>query len=262
MATVRVTTGAHRVPATRRRIAAIERIAWTAQVVDRCGIEEHARRIGEGSGKVRKCRAGGLEQLDLRPVERVAWDLGRDEMAHQQIGAACCAVRLHRGFQLSEGLEAQSVHARVEMDRAAADPVLTRGEGGPALKLLFTADRRGEPIRCIIRWLGAALEAIEHIDLSLRRQRLPRRDPLTEMGDKKNARARSPQRRRGFGNADPVSISLDDGGAAPRRRATCERAPVVGQRAKVDREASRRARGRDRVRQAKRSWVPNLHSPM
>ena len=44
----------------------------------------------------------------------------------------------------------------------------------------------------IVSGLGPALEAVEHIDLSLLRQRLPRRDPLIEMGDKEDARACGP----------------------------------------------------------------------
>ena len=56
--------------------------------------------------------------IELSEVERVSRDLGRDEMAHQQIGAARRAMGLHRGSQVSEGLEAKPVHAGVEMDRA------------------------------------------------------------------------------------------------------------------------------------------------
>ena len=61
------------------------------------------------------------------------------------------------------------------------------------------------------------------------------------MGDEEDARARGPQRRRSFGDAGPVSIGLDDGGATPRRRAARKVAPVVGQRAEVDPQAPRRA---------------------
>ena len=49
-------------------------------------------------------------------------------------------MRRHRGAAASEGLEAEPVHAGVEMERARARPFPTRGEGGPALKLLFAAD--------------------------------------------------------------------------------------------------------------------------
>ncbi len=117
------------------------------------------------------------------------------------------------------------------------------GEGGPALKLRFAADRRREPMLDIVRRLGPALEAVEHIDPGLLRQRPPRRDPLAEMGDKEDARARGPKRRRRLGDADPVSIGLDDGGATPGRGAARKIAPVVGQRAEVDRETPRRAAG-------------------
>ena len=68
----------------------------------------------------------------------------------------------------------------------------TRGEDGPALKLLFAADRGREPMLDIVRRLGPALEAIEHVDLRLSRKRPPRRDPLIEMGDEEDARARGP----------------------------------------------------------------------
>ena len=172
------------------------------------------------------------------------------------------AMRLHRRLQAGEGLEAEPVHAGVEMERAGTGPVATRGEGGPALKLLFAADCGREAMLGIVGRIGPALEAIEHIDRGLRRQRPPRRDPLVEMGDEEDARARGPQRRRGFGDADPVSIGLDDGGATPGRGAARKVAPVVGERAEVDRETPRRARGSHDVRQPKRSWVANLHGPM
>ena len=113
----------------------------------------------------------------------------------------------------------------------------TRGEGGPALELLFAADRGRESMLGIVGRIGPALEAVEHIDRGLRRQRPPRRDPLVEMGDEEDARARGPQRRRGFGDADPVSVGLDDGGATSGRGAARKVAPIVGERAEVDREA-------------------------
>ena len=140
-------------------------------------------------------------------------------MAHQQVGAARAPCVSIAALQASEGLEAEPVHAGVEMERARAGPAATRGEGGPALKLLFAADHGRQAMLGIVRRIGPALEAVEHIDLSLFRQRPPRRDPLIEMGDKEDARARGPERRRGFGDADPVSIGLDDGGASPRRGA-------------------------------------------
>ena len=120
-------------------------------------------------------------------------------------------------------------------------PAATGGEGGPALELLFAADCGREAMLDIVCRIGPALEAVEHIDRGLRRQRPPRRDPLVEMGDEENARARGPQRRRGFGDADPVSVGLDDGGATPRRGAARKVAPIVGERAKVDRETPRSA---------------------
>ena len=149
-------------------------------------------------------------------------------------------MRLHRRLQASEGLEAEPVHAGVEMDRAGTGLAATGGEGGPALELLFAADRGREAMLDIVRRIGPALEAVEHIDRGLRRQHAPRRDPFAEMGDEEDARARGPQRRRSFGDADPVSIGLDDGGATPRRRAARKVAPVVGQRGKVDPQAPRR----------------------
>src|ERR1700691_4532608 len=127
------------------------------------------------------------------------------------------------------------------MDRAGRRPAALRGEGGPACELLLAADRGREAMLDIVLRLRPALEAIEHIDRGLRRQHPPRRDPFAEMGDKEDARARGPERRRGFGDAGPVSIGLDDGAAAPRRRAPRKVAPVVGQRAKVDRQTTRSA---------------------
>ena len=53
---------------------------------------------------------------------------------------------LHRSLQASEGLEAEPVHAGVEMDRARVGPIATRDEGGPALKLLFAADYGRQPM--------------------------------------------------------------------------------------------------------------------
>ena len=190
---------------------------------------------------MRESRAGGLETLDLRRVEGIAGDLGRDEMADQEVGPARGPMRLHRRLQAGEGLEAEPVHAGVEMQSARRRPAASRGEGGPALKLLFAADRGREAMLDIVLWIGPALEAVEHIDPSLRRQRPPRRDPLAEMGDEEDARPApiAPARLR---DADPVSVGLDDGGAAPGRGGA-QVAPIVGQRGKVDPKAPRRARG-------------------
>ena len=137
-------------------------------------------------------------------------------------------MRRHRRLQAGEELEAEPVHAGVEMQSARRGPAALRGEGGPALKLGFVADRGREPMLGIVGRLSPALEAIEHIDLRLFRQRLTRRDPLVEMGDKEDPCARSPQRRRSLGDAGPVGVGFDHGGAAPRRRASREVAPIVG----------------------------------
>ena len=153
------------------------------------------------------------------------------------------AMGLHRSLQASEGLEAEPVHAGVEMERARVRPIATRGEGGPALKLLFAADHRRQSMLGIVRRIGPTFEAVEHVDLSLRRENPPRRDPLVQVGDEEDARPRAPQRRRRFGEADPVSIGLDDGGATPRRRAPREFAPIVGKRAEVDPKTYRSAHG-------------------
>ena len=101
-------------------------------------------------------------------------------------------MRRHRRLQPGERREAEPVHAGVEMERAWTGLAATGGEGGPALKLLFAADRGREPMLDIVPRVGAALEAVEHIDPRLSRQRPPRRDPLAEMGDKEDARARGP----------------------------------------------------------------------
>ena len=163
----------------------------------------------------------------------------------------CVAIA---AWRRARDCEAEPVHAGVEMDRARADPAPTRGEAGPALKLLFAADRGREPMLDIVRRLGPALEAVEHIDLRLRRQRPPRRDPLIEMGDEEDPRPRGPQRGRSFGEADPVSIGLDDGGATPRRGAARELAPIVGERARSIVKTPGRSFGRDGV--AHRKPVP------
>src|ERR1700733_94986 len=152
-------------------------------------------------------------------------------------------MRLHRRAQPGQRLEAEPVHPGVEMQSAGTDPTPTRGEGGPARQFLFATDHGREAMLCIVRWVGPALEAVEHVDRRFRRQRLARREPLIEVGDEEDARARGPQRRRSFGEPDPVSIGLDDGGATPRRRATRQFAPVVSKRAKVDPKTHRRAHG-------------------
>ena len=211
---------------------------------------------------MREYRAGGLETLDLRLIEGIAGDLGRDEMAHQQVGPArapCISIAHFSRARESKPSRFMPVSRWIAQ---GTDPIPTRGEGGPARELLFAADRGREAMLGIVRRIGPALEAVEHIDRGLRRQHPPRRDPFAEMGDEEDARARGPQRRRGFGDAGPVSIGLDDGGATAGGGAARKVAPVVGQRAKVDPKPHRRARGRDRVRQPKRSWVPNLHARM
>src|SRR3984957_487162 len=132
------------------------------------------------------------------------------------------------------------------MERGRAGLAATGGEGGPALELLFAADCGREAILDIVARIGPALEAVEHIDSRLRRQRPPRGDPLAEMGDKEDPRARGPKRRRRLGDPDPVSGGLDDGAATPGRGPARKIAPVVRQRGEVDRETPRRAdRGRD-----------------
>ena len=119
-------------------------------------------------------------------------------MAHQQVGPARRAMRLHRRLEASEGLKSQPVHAGVEMDRAGIRPISTRGEGGPALKLLLAADHRRQSMLGVVRRIGPALEAVQHIDPSFRRQNPARRDPLIQVGDEEDARARLPERRRSF----------------------------------------------------------------
>ena len=105
---------------------------------------------------------------------------------------------------------------------------------------VFAADDRRQAMARIVRRVCARFEAVEHVDLRLR-QEPARRDPLAQMGDEKDARARLPERRRGLGEADPVGVGLDDGGASPRRGQAGELAPVVGQSAEIDREPPRRA---------------------
>ena len=190
-------------------------------------------------------------------------------MTDQEIGAAHAPMRLHRRLQPAEELEAEPVHASVEMQGARRGPAAPPGEGGPAGELLFAADHRREAMLCIILRLGAALEAVEHVDPSLAGQDKAGRKPFAEMGDEEDARSCGPQRGRGFREAGPISVGLDDRGATPRRRATREFAPVRGQRAKVDRKPHWRASGSDC---ASHPWtfsisavmrcVANLHRPM
>ncbi len=77
------------------------------------------------------------------------------------------------------------------------------------------------------------------------------------MGHEKDPSPGRPQRRRGLGEADPIGVSLDDGCALSRRGAGRKRAPIVCERAKVDREAPRGA-----VAGEFGSGVSNLHIPM
>ena len=52
-----------------------------------------------------------------------------------------------------------------------------------------------------------------------------RRDSLAQMGDEEDARPGGPERRRGFGDAGPVGVGLDDGGAfGPARHGAPARA--------------------------------------
>src|SRR5271154_767844 len=101
-------------------------------------------------------------------------------------------MRLHRRPQPGQGFEAEPVHAGVEMQRARAGLAPPRGEGGPALKLLFAADDWREAELRIIRRVRSGFEAVEHIDRSLW-QESARRDPLAQMGDEKDPRACVPQ---------------------------------------------------------------------
>ena len=108
----------------------------------------------------------------------------------------------------------------------------------------------------VIRRVCSGFEAVEHVDRGLWQDQA-RRDPLAPMGDEENARASRPQRRRSFGEADPVGVGLDDGRAPSRRGAGRKCAPIVGERAKIDREAPRSA-----VEGEFGSGVSNLHIPM
>ena len=166
------------------------------------------------------------------------------------LAAPCVSIAARSRVQR---FEAEPVHAGVEMQRARASPPALRGEGGPARELLLAADDRREAVARIVRRFRSALEAVEHVDRRLGGQEPARRDPLAQMGDEEDARAGRPQRRRGLGEADPVSVGLDDGGAPPGRGAAGELAPVVGQRAKVDREPPRRGLKARRRRSRERS---------
>ena len=211
---------------------------------------------------MRECRAGGLETLDLRPVDGILGDLRRDEMADQQVGPASRAMSLHRRLQRHEGFEAEPVHAGVEMERGWRGPAALGGEGGPAGEFVLAADHRRKAMLRVVRRIGPALEAVQHIDRGAVRQDAARRNPFAQMGDEEDARPGGPQRGRRLGDAGPVSIGLDDGRAAPRRDAARQLAPVVAKRAKVDHEPPRSVHGRDAVFRPKRSRVPNLHGRM
>ena len=99
-------------------------------------------------------------------------------MAHQQIGPARRAMPFHRRLQMLKQLEAEPVHAGVEMQRARENAAAPHGEGGPAREFLLAADDRREAALGIVRGFRAALEAVEHGDRRFSRQQATRREPL------------------------------------------------------------------------------------
>ena len=207
---------AHRVRAARRRIAAVERIARTAEVVDRGGIEEHARRVGERGGEVGEARAGGLETLDLRQVEgsrRGSRTRRNGSSADRPARRPCVSIarRSERGTRSRAGSCRCRDGSRKAWSGRDARRRRTSAQAPLRRRSRARVDaRHSRPDRPRSRGRSAHRS-------SLRRQHAPRRDPLVEVGDEEDARARVPERRRRFGDADPVSIGLDDGGAAPGR---------------------------------------------
>ena len=96
----------------------------------------------------------------------------------------------------------------------------------------------------VVGRIGAGVEAVQHIDLRLRRQQAAGRNTLAEVGDEEGARAGGPQRRRRPIEADPIGVRLDHRGASAGRRQAGERAPVVGERGEIDGQTAGRAVGR------------------
>ena len=85
-------------------------------------------------------------------------------------------------------LEAEPVHAGVEMQRARENAAAPHGEGGPAREFLLAADDRREAALGIVRGIGAALEAVEDVDRRFSRQRRRAASPSLKCATK-NTRA-------------------------------------------------------------------------
>ncbi len=168
-------------------------------------------------------------------------------MAHQHVGAAV-ARRRDRGAQGVERLEAEPVHAGVEMQRRGRRRGLRPRQGRPAEQLGGGADRRREAeAEIIAARIGVGLQPVEHIDarVGLRQQR-PQRLALADLGDEEDAAAGGVERRRDRLDPQPVAVGLDHRRAIAGRRTTLEQPPIVGQRGGVDRQ--RRGGGGPRLR--------------
>ena len=66
---------------------------------------------------MREGRPRRLEPRDLEAVQRVVGNFRRDEVAHQEIGAARRAVSRHRLVKRIERVEPEPAHPRIEMQR-------------------------------------------------------------------------------------------------------------------------------------------------
>ena len=66
---------------------------------------------------MREGRSRRLEPRNLEAVQRVVENFRRDEVAHQEIGAARRAVSGHRLVKRIERVEPEPAHPRVEMQR-------------------------------------------------------------------------------------------------------------------------------------------------
>ena len=99
---------------------------------------------------------------------------------------------LHRRLQRREGLKAEPVHARVEMERGWRGPAALSGESRPAGEFVLGADHRRKAMLGIVRRIGPALEAVQHIDRGAVRQDAARCDSLAQMGDEEDARPGGP----------------------------------------------------------------------
>ena len=151
-----------------------------------------------------KAARAACEAGDLQRVERIVRQFGRDEMAHQQIGAAR-ARGGDRGAQRVERFEAEPVHAGVEVQRRRRRPALRARERRPALELRRAADRRREAEGGVVgERVGLRLQPVEHVDARVGvRQQRPQPLALADVGDEEGAAAGGVERRRDVSTPRP-----------------------------------------------------------